>query len=237
MSVIALAALIVTLIVGATGVSPMSAKIGAIVVISCMSVLAGLTVFALFVFHIGGRLVYRIGYYILHVGLVLLIAGMIVTELATVTNERVAEDENGATVTAHGDYYAVGQNVNSIKVGKKQFVRYGEFFSLDSVVYEKYEDGTPKYFEAVVSVKDVNSGLIREEKTLTVNHPQYIDGYKIYLMSVMPTCKGAVLLIKYNPGEFIVIIGIAALICGTFAACFSGFAQRKAKPQKEGKRR
>ena len=86
----------------------------------------------------------------------------------------------------------------------------------------------PKHYEAELAVYDLNSGVIREEKTLTVNHPAYINGFKVYLMDM--TGDRAALFIKYNPGEYVVLIGVALTVAGTFLACFSGFT----KPKKSG---
>ncbi|MBQ9467474.1 MAG: cytochrome c biogenesis protein ResB [Clostridia bacterium] len=228
-------ALAVTLYVGATGASPVAATAGLIVVIICLASVALLTAAgALFIPSVGS-LIHRIGHYVMHFGAVVLIVGLVVTELATTSNARVYTDEYGAETTVKGDLFRVGRDYDSVLVGDKNFVRFGAWFSLDGVQYEQYEDGTPKRYEATVVLKDKQSGLILEEKTLTVNHPQYIDGYKIYLMNVTSDSDGAVLYIKNNPAEYVVIAGVAALITGTFLSCFTGLSSWKKKDGEKSK--
>ena len=53
-------------------------------------------------------------------------------------------------------------------------------------------------------------------------------GCKIYLNSLMGDL-GARLIIKYNPGEYIVLAGIVVLLAGIFLACFSGFRKTAGK--------
>ena len=226
MGVVTLIALIVTLVVGTTGVSPTAGRFGFFVVIGCLAVMAILTVLGTFLIGSGGNIAHKIGFYAMHLGAVLLIVGFIVTEFATVTNERTYADPTGGETTVQGDLLRVGSDYDSLTVGQRQFVPFGSWFSLESVKFDRYEDGTPKYYEATIVMKDKNSGLVTEEKVLTVNHPQYVGEYKIYLMNVTPALDGAVLLIKYNPGEYPVLIGIAALVFGAFLSCFTGLRRR-----------
>ena len=107
------------------------------------------------------------------------------------------------------------------------------FMLVENVKTDYYADGMPERYEAKIAVIEKSTGVVRREETLTVNHPKYINGYKIYLMDQAMGGSYARLLIKYNPGEYAVLIGIACLVAGTFLSCFTGFAGRKKKEQTE----
>ena len=245
MGAVTLAALIVTLIVGATGTPPTASKIGLAVVIVCLSLMAILTVLAVTLMKSGGSLPHKIGFYLMHGGAIVLMVGFIITELATVTNSYAALNAQGEEVRAAGGWFEAEHAYGSVKVGDKELLGKDEAFLLrENVLTEYYADGMPKYYEATVAVINKNSGVTVREEKLTVNHPKYINGYKIYLMDKSAATPGdpssdgrfALLLIKYNPGEYAVLIGIACLVAGTFLSCFTGFADRRKKQKTdEGK--
>lgn len=216
---IGLIALAVTLFVGATGVSPTASKLGLYTVVGCLAVLTILTVFCLFITPIGGRLPYRIGVYLLHVGAVVLMVGFVVIELTT--------------VKGNFEMYC-GRRCSGFQLDDTRTLDFEEGdLVLDGVSVEYYSDGvSPKHYEAKFGIYDEN-GVQKDQFVLTVNHPVYINGYKIYLNSLMGDL-GARLIIKYNPGEYIVLVGIAVLLTGIFLACFSGFRKTAGKDKKGG---
>lgn len=76
---------------------------------------------------------------------------------------------------------------------------------------------TEKYFEASVVVYNREENTNTEE-VLIVNHPIRVNGWKIYLQS---HGAGVVqLVLKYDPGEYIVLIGMWMLVFGTILSCF-----------------
>ena len=230
-AVLLLAALIVTVIVGVTGVSPTACRVGQITVIVCLALLTVLTIFAIFLINVGGSLPHKIGHYLMHAGAVLLLVGFIFTMFTSATNSRVYVDADNHETSLDGDYYRLDTPVEHISLGRMEFVPKDCYFVLTSVSIKTYEDGTPHYYGATVSLCSKDSGLALQSATLSVNHPKYINGCKIYLMSIQN--GGAVILIKNNPGEFPVLIGIAALVLGTFLSCFTGLA-RKRREGKDG---
>ena len=211
---IGLIALAVTLIVGATGISPTASKLGLYTVVGCLAAMTVLTILCLFVTPVGGRLPYRIGVYLLHVGAVVLMAGFLVTELTT--------------VKGNFEMYC-GRRYSGFQLDNPRTLEFDEGdLVLDEVSVEYYSDGvSPKHYEAVLGIYDGN-GVQKDQFVLTVNHPVYINGCKIYLNSLMGDF-GARLIIKYNPGEYIVLAGIVVLLAGIFLACFSGFRKTAGK--------
>lgn len=76
---------------------------------------------------------------------------------------------------------------------------------------------TEKHFEASVVIYNREEDTNTEE-VLTVNHPLRVNGWKIYLQS---HGEGVVqLILKYDPGEYIVLAGMWMLVFGTVLSCF-----------------
>lgn len=75
---------------------------------------------------------------------------------------------------------------------------------------------TEKHFEAAVVVYNREQDTNTEE-TLMVNHPLRVNGWKIYLQS---HGEGVVqLILKYDPGEYVVLAGMWMIVLGTILSC------------------
>ena len=99
---------------------------------------------------------------------------------------------------------------------------------LESIVTEYYESGQPKHYEATLVLVDRSTRETVEKVSLTVNHPVRIDGLKFYLMDAPEGGNSVKLLVKDNPGEYVVIAGAVILMVGTFVMCFSdGFSLKR----------
>ena len=75
---------------------------------------------------------------------------------------------------------------------------------------------TEKYFEASVVIYNREKGTNIQE-VLKVNHPLRVNGWKIYLQS--HGSGGVQLILKYDPGEYIVLAGIWLMILGAILSC------------------
>lgn len=76
---------------------------------------------------------------------------------------------------------------------------------------------TEKYFEASLVIYNREKGVNTEEK-LSINHPLRVNGWKIFLQQ---HGSGVVqLVLKYDPGEYIVLVGMWMIVLGTFLCCF-----------------
>ena len=74
------------------------------------------------------------------------------------------------------------------------------------------------------------------EDTISVNHPLRVNGWKIYLMSYDETQNAAAFIFKYDPGEYIVTVGMVMIIVGSFIACFVRPRQAAASGKNETKK-
>ena len=201
--------------IGFTGGNPNGAIAGRILVLAMLATVAVLTVLCVVFSSVGGRAVYKLGFYVLHCGLIVLAVGFVLTNL---TSQKYA-------VQLHTGDAAESYRVFNFEDGRSFTLT--DRMGLSGVSSDFYGDGSPKHYEATLAFYDRTGLQKKDEKVLTVNHPVRVDGYKIYLMNVDAAGDGASLLVKYNPGEYVVIIGIVTLLAGTYLMCFSGFEKRK----------
>ncbi len=170
-----------------------------------------------------GNLPKRIGFYLTHAGIVLLLAGFALFELGgdSIT-AAVPVDENG------GMYYSNIQRENG------EVCDLGFHFRADNRKIEYYEDGSPKQYSAILSFADpVTLKIDRQE--ISVNHPVRRNGWKIYLMSFVYAADGGGehinLILRRDPGEFVVKAGTAVLIAGTVLELLVGNGIRTKKKE------
>ena len=215
MSVILGISLVLSVYIGFTGSNPNSALFGRILVLSLLGIMAVLTVLCVVFSSVGGKTFYKIGFYILHCGLIVLVVGFLLTNLTS--KKYTVQLQTGSAKDSFSVFRFEDGNSFSFL----------ERMGLESVTADYYDDGSPKHYEAVLSFYDRATLAKTGEKTLTVNHPLRVDGYKIYLMSEDADNGFAWLLLKYNPGEYVVLIGIVTLTAGAFVMCFSGFERKR----------
>ncbi|MBE6544393.1 MAG: cytochrome c biogenesis protein ResB [Ruminococcaceae bacterium] len=170
---------------------------------------------------VGGGVIYKIGFYVLHGGLVLLIIGFLIYG--------ALGDKYNVSVYADGKYY---NSIMDTTKGEDKLVELGFYFRLDGVQTEYHlgDDGkptsAPKMYTATLTV--LNSG--GEDPTtmeVEVNKPVYVNGYKIYLMSMDNSQQGATFLFKRDPAEFTITTGIVCVIVGSFLMCYLADVRRK----------
>lgn len=159
---------------------------------------------------------YRCGFYILHIGLVLFLTGSFIYYISgdvinvsipvnkdTIYSEikREAPDKNGNDTTKLG--FGIG-------VSDFYVERYTE---------EDGVAGADKHYEATLMIMEGGSRDIKETP-LTVNNPHRQNGWKIYLMNYDRMTESAVQLsFKYDPGEYISLTGIWFSVVGCFVMC------------------
>lgn len=201
--------------------SGVSVNFGGVLVTSVLT-LAGILMAASLVFaKPSGNLPKRIGFYMTHGGIVLLLVGFALFELAG--------DSVTAAVPVGGEtYYSNIQRENG------EVCDLGFNFRVDSFEIETYEDGSEKQYYAGLSFADAVT-LKVDTAELSVNHTLHRGGWKIYLMSYGYAADGigeyVNLLFRYDPGEYVVKIGVVILIAGTLLELLVGNAIR---PKKEG---
>lgn len=112
---------------------------------------------------------YKVGFYCMHVGLLLLLAGLAAFELAG--NDMTVQ----VPVSESGAYY------DNIKNEDGETVDLGFAFKVTDFAIEKYESGADKYYRADVAFTDPTT-LAVENDYLEVNRTLRRNGWKIYLM-------------------------------------------------------
>lgn len=175
-----------------------------------------------------GNLPEKCGFYLTHAGIVLLLAGFALFELCgdSITAE-VPVDE------AEPTYYSNIQRENG------DFCDLGFHFRADNWNIEYYGDGSQKQYSAVLSFADpVTLKIDRQE--ISVNHPVRRNGWKIYLMSFTYAAADegysqnyVNLILRRDPGEYVVKTGVLLLISGTVLELLVGNAVR-AKRKEDG---
>ena len=173
-----------------------------------------------------GNLPKKCGFYLTHAGIVLLLAGFALFELCgdSITAE-VPVDE------AEPTYYSNIQRENG------DFCDLGFHFRADNRNIEYYGDGSQKQYSAVLSFADpVTLKIDRQE--ISVNHPVRRNGWKIYLMSFTYAAADegysqnyVNLILRRDPGEYIVKAGAALLIAGTVLELLVGNGIRTKKKE------
>ena len=168
------------------------------------------------IFKIRGKLtMYRIGFYILQCGLVLTLVGMYIYYLNGDKLENVAVPVDGTT------YSTIQRDADDDKNDlDEKYVDLGFALGFSDFKVEKYEDGSDKFYDAKLII--VKRGVENpESKSLRVNHPVRAEGWKIYLMNYEEADTGKIvyILLKYNPGEYITLLGIWMTIIGGFIMC------------------
>ena len=167
-----------------------------------------------------GNLPKRIGFYLTHAGIVLMLAGFALFELAG--------DSVTAVVPVGGEtYYSNIQRENG------EICDLGFHFRVDSRQIEYYEDGSEAQYYAGLAFADPVT-LKVDGEWISVNHPVRRNGWKIYLMSFVYAADGGGehvnFIFRRDPGEYVVRAGVIVLVAGTILELLVGNAIR---PKKE----
>lgn len=224
MAAISFVVMMVTFIYASSGTNLFATPLTAVLLI----LFAVITVVCLCITVAKGRFLYKAGFYILHVGLVIAILGFLIYG--------IAGKKYDVNVFCDGKYYSAINDVSQSSEG--ELVNLDFYFRLDDTYAEYYLDESgnetknPKHYVAYLTVI-ANSGE-PETVELTVNNPVHISGYKIYLMGMINDVgmEGATLLFKYNPAEYTILSGLVLIIIGTFVMCLFGdikFGTKKAE--------
>lgn len=204
---------------------------------------------------------YSVGFYVLHIGIVLFLLGSFiytvsgvktnvqppVADSITPTIEFQMKQRFGYTdeeiAKAKGFY---NQIPYTNEEGDPAYLDLGFNFRVASFRTEYYdkEQTSVKHYEATLEFWENGK---EETELLTVNHPVRRGGWKIYLMNVgvneLYGYTEVQLLFKKDPTEFMSTSGIVLTVLGTFMMCFlrprDAMLQKKkenAKKKKGGSR-
>lgn len=187
-----------------------------------LAVFGVLTAVCLCISVVGGSITYKVGFYVLHGGIVLLVAGFIIYGLF---------GEKYDVSVFRGDTFY--NSINDTTSEENKLIDLGFSFRFDGVEAEYHldEDGNPtvapKMYTAYLTVLYPNTDSPQRVE-IAVNRPVHINGYKIYLMSMSNDGQnGATLLFKKDPAEYTVTAGMVMMIIGSFVMCFSSVNDKK----------
>ena len=175
---------------------------------------------------------YDIGFYLLHIGIVIFILGMMIFAVKGSSRyvslpdiSSISDLTENQMKNIYGwsdrDIDKLRSYRNQIGSDDGEIIDLGYNFRIADFLTDYYEDGeSVRYYEATVEFF-LSDGTI-EKVPLSVNHPIYRSGWKIYLMNVGTSPYGyeqVNLLLKKDPAEFISVAGIILIILGTFMIC------------------
>lgn len=153
---------------------------------------------------------HAIGFYLTHVGLVVFLVGCFIYYLyGDKIPVTIMVDQN----SMYNQIQKYSEN------GKGEFIKLPFDVGVSDFKVDKYEDGTDKYYEAVLIIEPEGTRDVLSKK-LAVNKPYRISGWKIYLMGYDGKDGTTVsLLFKYDPGEYVSLGGIVMLLIGVLILC------------------
>lgn len=159
---------------------------------------------------------YHSGFYILHIGLILLLIGCF-TYYISGDKVTVSVPVNKNSIYSEIKRQEPDKNGNDmLKLG---FAIGVSDFYVERYTAEDGIEGTDKHYEATLMIMSDGERDIKSIP-LTVNNPHRQDGWKIYLMNYDKATESTVqLMFKNDPGEYITLTGIWFTIIGTFMMC------------------
>lgn len=180
---------------------------------------------------------YSIGFYVLHIGIVLFLVGSFIYAVSGVKTNVAPPSVSSITQTIEYRMQQMGVSdaqINNMKGyynqlnrttedGSSELIDLGFNFRIVDFKTEYYdaEQKNVKHYEATLEFYENGK---TERVPLTVNHPIRRNGWKIYLMDVgvnQPFGFTEVqLLFKKDPTEFLSASGIILTVLGTFVMCY-----------------
>ena len=172
--------------------------------------------------------IYSVGFYLSHAGIVFFLAGCLTYSLFGHSVNVAPPNVSSLTPTVQAAMYANGEEIpngyyNRIPGKNGKVLDLGFNFRVTDFKTEYYDEEktSVKHYEATLGILDGENEI---SKSLTVNHPIYYNGWKIYLMSVSEnTAYGyeeILLTFKRDQGEILSTSGIIMTVLGVFAMSF-----------------
>lgn len=164
------------------------------------------------------NIIRAIGFYAMHLGLVVMLIGFALFDLA------------GNTVSAN---VPIGGETFYSSIGRENgdICALGFHFRITDFSIDTYEDGSEKQYRAGIEFADPVS-LRVEANELSVNHTIKKNGWRIYLMSY--SGEYVHLMFRHDPGEIWVKTGVAMTVSGTILSLLIGnMLPSKTKEKKE----
>ncbi len=175
-----------------------------------LGVVAALLLVCVCISKIYGGKTYRIGFFVLHGGLVILLVGFILQNALGQSIQLVLD--------VNGGYQGGGETVYTDFQDAQNRMDLGfQICATDMQVSYYSGTGMVKEYDLTIETRKGPDDNMPVEYELKVNHPVHINGYKIYLMNYAD--NAVVLMAKYNPMEYTILFGIIATLAGTVIMC------------------
>ncbi len=175
-----------------------------------LGIMTILLVICVCVSQIYGGKVYKLGFFLLHGGLAVLLVGFVI-------QNAVGQSIN-FILDCNGTYAAGGSTVYTDMEDATKSIDLGFQISATDMEVSYYEDtGMVRDYDLTVETRRGPDDDRTVSYGLKVNHPIHINGYKIYLMNYAD--NSVVLMAKYNPMEYTIIFGMLTTLAGTVVMC------------------
>lgn len=184
-----------------------------------LGVVAVLLVICVCVSRIYGTKTYRIGFFVLHGGLAVLLLGFIFQSAFSQSVSFILNVNgsypSGQESTVYTDYRDATKRLDL-----------GVELSATEMQVSTYDNGMVKEYVLTLETRKGIDDNRAVERSLRINHPIRINGNKVYLMSHVEANPAAgyptdavVLMAKHNPMEYTILFGIVATLAGTVIMC------------------
>lgn len=159
---------------------------------------------------------YRAGFYLLHIGLVLFLTGSFVYYIS---GEKINVSVPVDPATTYNQIKR-----STVEEGESEFIKLNFDMGISDFKVEKYEAeegevAQDKYYEATLMIIPDGTREVTSVP-LIVNKPYRTGGWKIYLMGYDGTTGSVVsLMLKKDPAEFVSATGVWMIIAGAVIMC------------------
>ncbi|MBE6638597.1 MAG: cytochrome c biogenesis protein ResB [Ruminococcaceae bacterium] len=175
-----------------------------------LGVVAVLLIICVCISQVYGQKTYKIGFFVLHGGLALLLVGFIFQNLLGQSISFVLDVDGRYPRGTETVYTDMKDAQNQMDLGFQISATYMK------VSYYP-ETNMVREYDLTVETRKGPDDVQPVAYKLKVNKPIYINGYKIYLMNYAD--NAVVLTAKYDPMEYTILFGIFATLAGTVIMC------------------
>ena len=184
-----------------------------------LTVVAVLLVICVCISRIYGSATYKLGFFVLHGGLAVLLVGFIMQSAIAQSVSFVLD--------VNGNYSSSDQPTvyTDSRDALKQLDLGVELCAVNMDV-QYYENGMEKEYTLTLETRKGVDDLSPVYYDLKINHPIRINGNKLYLMSYVKAdpatgyySDAVVLMAKYNPMEYTIVFGMLTTLAGAIVMC------------------
>ena len=184
-----------------------------------LATVALLLVICVCISRIYGGTTYKLGFFVLHGGLAVLLVGFILQSALMQSVSFILDVDGNYLTSDQPTVYTDSRDA------LKQLDLGVEMSAVDMDV-QYYENGMEKEYTLTLETRKSIDDPAPVSYELKINHPIRINGHKIYLMSYVKAdpatgyySDAVVLMAKYNPMEYTIIFGMLTTLAGSIVMC------------------